>query len=243
MISEIVKHRTNEGMTRGLSFYRDKNGAEVDLVIERTEDIGLMEVKASATPSPRLFDSTRRVRGHLRDQSRPCRSTVVYGGDDFQQHTAGQLVPWRLLRAASLPDATGSIRVTANGQPATDVRILALFPNKTWKKAVTSKNGEATLELHSLHLPMTVYAAAGGFAATLYREWLPAETALHIEMTPFAACSETWSRFWTRSAGLVCTPETSPSTEACNHPWNSIWVKNCNSPMPRVSTCGFASWT
>ena len=186
VISEIVKHRTNEGMTRGLSFYRDKNGAEVDLVIERTEDISLMEIKASATPSPRLFDSTKRVGGHLADQPRPCKSAVVYGGDEFQQHSAGQLVPWRMLRAASLPDTPCSIRVTANGQPVTDIRILALFPNKTSKNAVTSRNGEATLELHSLHLPMTVYAVAEKFAATLYRDWLPAETALHIEMTPLA---------------------------------------------------------
>ena len=34
VISEIVKHRMNLGETRGLFFYRNRDGAEVDLVIE-----------------------------------------------------------------------------------------------------------------------------------------------------------------------------------------------------------------
>lgn len=104
VVSEIIKHRTNEGITGGLSFYRDKNGAEVDLVIERVEDITLVETRSSATPSPSLFSSATRVRGHLANQPRPCKIAVAYGGDDFQQHSDGQLMPWRMLRTAGLPD-------------------------------------------------------------------------------------------------------------------------------------------
>ena len=186
VVSEIMKHQFNEGTAQGLSFYRDKNGAEVDLVFERAQDLTLMEVKSSATPSARLFDSAKRVLRHLADQSRPCNVAVIYGGDEFQQRFAGKLIPWNMLRMASRPDDSGSVRVTTNGQPLADVEILALFPNKTWKSARTSMVGEASFELHSLHLPMTVYAAGEGFAASLHHDWLPAEGALHIEMLPLA---------------------------------------------------------
>ena len=186
VVSEVMKHQFNEGTTERLSFYRDKNGAEVDLVFERAQDITLMEVKSSATPSTGLLDSAKRVHGHLADQTRPCNVVVVYGGDEYQPRFAGKLVPWNMLRMASLPDAPGSVRVTASGSPVADVELLALFPNKTFKAARTSAKGEAVFDLHSLHLPMTVYAAGDGFAASLHRDWLPAEGPLHIEMLPIA---------------------------------------------------------
>ena len=182
VVSEILKYRSNEGITRGLSFYRDKNGAEVDLVIERAEDTTLVEARSAATPSPSLFSSARRVRGHLANHPHPCEIAVAYGGDEFQQHSDGRLVPWRMLRMAALPDASCSVRVTAKGKPVAGVDILALFPNKTWKSASTANDGEATLDLHSPHFAMTLYAASKGFAAHVRRDWIPAEGVLYIEL-------------------------------------------------------------
>lgn len=182
VVSEILKHRSNEGITRGLSFYRDKNGAEVDLVIESAEDIKLVEARSAATPSPSLFSSARRVRGHLANHPHPCEIAVAYGGDEFHQHSDGRLVPWRMLRLAALPDASCSVRVTAKGKAVADVDILALFPNKTWKRASTANHGEVKLDLHSLHFPMTLYAASQGFAAHVQRDWIPAEGVLRIEL-------------------------------------------------------------
>ena len=49
MPSTVVKHRANRGETRGLSFYRDRSGAEVDLVIERPGGLTLVEAKAART--------------------------------------------------------------------------------------------------------------------------------------------------------------------------------------------------
>ena len=57
-----------------------------------------------------------------------------------------------------------------------------LFPNKTWKRATTDENGEAQIELYTTHLPMTVYAAAPGFAAHLEHDWVPAHGGLKIKM-------------------------------------------------------------
>ena len=94
VVSEIVKHRTNAGETRGLSYYRDRDGAEIDLVIESSDSVTLVEAKSAQTASPSLFAGARRVRRHLAGDGRPCDVVVAYGGDEAQQRTDGRLVPW-----------------------------------------------------------------------------------------------------------------------------------------------------
>ena len=101
VISEIAKYRINRGEPAGLSFYRDSNGAEADLIIEHPSHITLVEAKASETPSSTLFGGVRRVRRHLSRLARPCSVVVAYGGDQLQQRTTGSLVPWHELYNAS----------------------------------------------------------------------------------------------------------------------------------------------
>ena len=109
VVSEIVKYRTNRGEMGGLSFYRDSNGAEADLIVEHPSHITLVEAKASATPSSTLFRGARRVRRHLSQLPRPCSVVVAYGGDQRQQRKAGRLIPWRDLHEAGFwePDTVG----------------------------------------------------------------------------------------------------------------------------------------
>ena len=104
VVSEIVKHRINRGETGGLSFYRESNGAEVDLVIDQPARITLVEAKSGATPSSSFFEGANRVRRHLGKLPRPCEVAVVYGGDQFQQRAEGRLIPWCMLHAAGLAD-------------------------------------------------------------------------------------------------------------------------------------------
>ena len=81
-----------------------------------------------------------------------------------------------------LTPATTGILVHYSGNPLPGVELLVLFPNKTWKRATTDENGEAQIDLYTAHLPMTVYAAAPGFAAHLAHDWVPASRALAIEV-------------------------------------------------------------
>ena len=83
--------------------------------------------------------------------------------------------------------ALAVITVRAAGRPLPGVDLLALFPNQTWKRATTDENGEAAIDLHSTHLPMTVFAAADGYAAQLEREWTPADRPLSVELEPLPA--------------------------------------------------------
>ena len=82
---------------------------------------------------------------------------------------------------AAIP-ATTAIMCHHRGIPVPGVELLALFPNKTWKRTTTDENGEVQVNLHSTHLPMTVFAAATGYAAHLEHDWVPAQGALAIDM-------------------------------------------------------------
>ena len=78
--------------------------------------------------------------------------------------------------------ATAGILAHYSGSPLPGVELLVLFPNKTWKRATTDENGHAQVDLHTTHLPMTVYAAAPGFAAYLEHNWVPEHGGLNIKM-------------------------------------------------------------
>ena len=102
VVSEIAKQRMNRGEAGGLTFYRDRDGAEVDLVIEDPSEITLVEAKSSETASSSLLSGARRVRRHLAGQSRDCRVLVAYGGARSQRRTDGTLVPWSKLHEPGL---------------------------------------------------------------------------------------------------------------------------------------------
>ena len=109
------------------------------------------------------------------------------------QELCGKLPNFRLIDGSELcltiPAATLEptpantvITVRCAGQPLAGVDVLTLFPNKTWKRAATDGNGAARIALHSTHLPMTVFAAASGFAAYHERDWVPAQRTLELEL-------------------------------------------------------------
>ncbi len=83
-----------------------------------------------------------------------------------------------------LTPSNATVTVHSEGEPLAGVDVLALFPNKTWQRATTDESGEAEFDLHATHLPMTVYAAAPGYASGLMREWTPREGGLLLELAP-----------------------------------------------------------
>lgn len=97
VVSEIAKHRANQGEPGGISFYRDRNGAEADLIVESPVATTIVEAKSSETASPSLFDGSRRVRRHLSQSTHQCSVVVVYGGDHLQRRGTDSLIPWKEL--------------------------------------------------------------------------------------------------------------------------------------------------
>ena len=88
------------------------------------------------------------------------------------------------IPAAPLGWTPGSVGLTvrSDGRPVADADILLIFPDGTYRRAATNVEGAAVADLHSTHLPMTVFAAAPGFAARVVREWAPNRTALSLDL-------------------------------------------------------------
>ena len=109
--------------------------------------------------------------------------------------TAGVLPDYRIVDDSNLllsipaarldlTPADATITVHSGGEPLPGIDVLALFPNKTWMRGKTDEAGEAAFDLHSTHLPMTVYVAAPRYAARLEREWIPERGDLLLELQP-----------------------------------------------------------
>jgi predicted AAA+ superfamily ATPase len=60
--SEILKHQLNAGRSRGLYYFRDQQGLEIDFVVPRgSGELLLLEAKASRTVFPQMADSLVRL--------------------------------------------------------------------------------------------------------------------------------------------------------------------------------------
>lgn len=103
VISELVKQQANAGERGGLSFYRDQNGLEADLIIERPTALTVVEIKAGQTVTNDLLSPARRVRERLAEV-KVTDAIAVYGGEHAQQRSDIRLTPWTQL--AGLVPAT-----------------------------------------------------------------------------------------------------------------------------------------
>ncbi len=97
--SEIVKHRLNRGRERGLYYFRDRQGLEVDFLVDQgNRRLTILEVKASRTPTPdearpllRLIESASSYKidaflvhagsGKRAEPSALCRGVKAVGSD------------------------------------------------------------------------------------------------------------------------------------------------------------------
>ncbi len=93
IISDFYKLYYNRDREPHLYFWRDKTGHEVDLIIERAQYLYPVEIKASQTPSMSYFKGLA-YWNKLADAD-PKNSFVVYGGDENQQRSKGNIVSWK----------------------------------------------------------------------------------------------------------------------------------------------------
>ena len=112
------------------------------------------------------------------------RETEALGAKSPSYELIGNTELRLTIPAAPLGWTPGSVGLTvrSDGQPVADADILLIFPDGTYRRAATNVEGAAVADLHSTHLPMTVFAAAPGFAASVVREWTPNRNALSLDL-------------------------------------------------------------
>lgn len=94
VVLEVMKAQRNQGLREPLYFFRDSNGLEVDLLLERAEGLVLVEIKASQTVAAPLFKGLRTVSELLGDRVK--KQYLVYGGDGPQERTGVQVLPFHM---------------------------------------------------------------------------------------------------------------------------------------------------
>jgi len=103
VISEIVKWHRNRARRPELSFYRERDRIEIDLLIEHGEELMLLEAKAGRTPAGDYFKAfphfTELIQARGDSRWQVARQAVVYGGEESQLRSAGELLSW-----SDLPD-------------------------------------------------------------------------------------------------------------------------------------------
>ncbi|MCU0661937.1 MAG: ATP-binding protein [Myxococcota bacterium] len=96
VVTEALKARFHKGLPAAATFYRDQNGAEVDLVIEASSELLAVEIKAGATVASDFFRGLETMRGAFEavDEPRSWRGAIVYGGNGPLRRRNVEIVPW-----------------------------------------------------------------------------------------------------------------------------------------------------
>ncbi|SDB49198.1 protein of unknown function [Desulfonatronum thiosulfatophilum] len=91
VVAELFKQHYHQGVRPRLSFYRDSAGNEVDVVIDRGNDLVLLEIKAGQTVSRNYFQGLERFAGVVGERVKG--GIVVFGGEKAQRRSAWEVLP------------------------------------------------------------------------------------------------------------------------------------------------------
>jgi predicted AAA+ superfamily ATPase len=92
IVTELVKQRTNAGLTVNLYYWRDKTGHEVDLVIDNGDTLIPIEIKAGKTINSDFFKNLL----YWNNLSGETKGYLIYTGDATQKRSNGiEVLGWR----------------------------------------------------------------------------------------------------------------------------------------------------
>jgi predicted AAA+ superfamily ATPase len=95
MVSEFFKNCLHHGQEADLFFWRDSAGHEIDLIIERGQELIPIEAKSGQTVS-RDFYSGLRYWTQLSGREQAS-AALVYGGEDTYRREGVLTYSWRVL--------------------------------------------------------------------------------------------------------------------------------------------------
>ncbi|MBY8965966.1 DUF4143 domain-containing protein [Algiphilus sp. NNCM1] len=93
VVSEHLKAGWNRALPSNLTFWRDRGGAEVDLLIDRGGRLQPVEIKSGATLSKDSFHGLERWSALAGEAAEAPR--LVYGGAEHRQQRGIKVVSWR----------------------------------------------------------------------------------------------------------------------------------------------------
>lgn len=93
-IVDLIKEYHARNKRPMLSFFRDSNQNEIDLMIELGDKLTCIEIKSSETINSNFFDTLDWFKQQTKEEQS---SVLVYGGDQIQKRSQGLVVPWNKI--------------------------------------------------------------------------------------------------------------------------------------------------
>ena len=90
---EIMKHHKNAGINRNYYFWRDSNGNEIDLIIEKGLKVQCVEMKSSETVKSEFLKSLHYLDGL--DSTLQLKHYLINTQDETQIRTHETIVSWK----------------------------------------------------------------------------------------------------------------------------------------------------
>lgn len=95
VISEIYKNHVHEGMSPRLFHYREARGLEVDLLIEKGNRMGAVEIKSASTIASTFFRNLDQFKSRLSSLPISLETHLIYGGDQSMKRSKANVWSWK----------------------------------------------------------------------------------------------------------------------------------------------------
>jgi len=92
VINQQLKHQYNNGEFASNYFWRDSTGNEIDLLIDRGQDVSITEIKSSKTVNTDYFKTLNKFEKWAENHT--VQKNLVYGGNEAQKRTRLGVIPW-----------------------------------------------------------------------------------------------------------------------------------------------------
>ena len=113
VITELLKAAHNQGKAPALSFYRTRDGLEVDALMETPEGIHAIEMKSGATVGGDFFAAFAPLRQQLEGTGTPLAGNwLIYGGERAETRPQARVLPWRSISELTQSNLPKSIKRT-----------------------------------------------------------------------------------------------------------------------------------
>ncbi|MEO7850755.1 MAG: ATP-binding protein, partial [Rubrivivax sp.] len=96
VVNELLKSRCNLGLREPLHFWRDNIGTEVDVILERGNEIAAVEIKSGPTVASDAFGALNKWRKYATERGNfsAIHPALVYGGDARFTREGVDVMPW-----------------------------------------------------------------------------------------------------------------------------------------------------
>ena len=96
VINEYIKQNYHHNLYREFYFWRDSNGHEVDLLVSNETAYDIVEIKATKTILPKLFDGLDLLKNIGKEKIK--RKILVYGGKESQNRSNYKVWAWNNVK-------------------------------------------------------------------------------------------------------------------------------------------------